>query len=319
MLVVAAASAFAAIPKTMHVSYSRDFIDNPITSNEMRMQKNVIALYDRADMDFIAMHTDEDCFSKIRSAGFSQLADAMLKEKYSPFISDVCRLFFLNATGGVYFDNDIIIADNVDVMGTIARSGASFVSAVECCNGGLHNAFIAVAPGHPIIHSAIRLVDLFYQGELLLDHKLVGPGTLWLAFQAYVKEQPHAAADILLLQEDGSPSTSLQTTHQSCNMGIWRCSTTSVPTGVRASKICDWREDTQAELLMHVHAPGSRQCPDLYWQPLRFFRDLMWQQRRNIFIVVLIAGAAAAAFQPYRHRYQQKICVKDTVLRKWSQ
>jgi len=282
------AIAALAIPEVLHVSYKYNFMD---TTEPSKLKAAVHAMSRQTGLRTIRFHSDAQCFRDLILNEYTDLAYAILNEKYPPYRSDVCRLWYLKEQGGYYFDTDMVVVKNI--VGIVAQSGVSFASAVEQSHGGIHNGFLAVDAHHYIVERAFEYMDLFYQKKIDLNHIDVGPGALWMAVREYAGKGGDLT-DIMLFQENNSPPTGVQTLHKFCNIGLWLCSSESMrlyEVKARAERVCDQGE----HFLLYAHSPGSRQCPSK--NSARFRREL-WRQYGTFCWIALLIGVLVYARNP---------------------
>lgn len=110
----------------------------------------------------VAFLTDSGCISLLRVLEEEEvfrgwaLTDTFMANDDGRIRSDICRLAMLWTRGGYYFDNDLVLLDNV--LSHIPPD-ATFVS-ITTVRGisnppGLFNAFIATTPRNPIVYKAL--------------------------------------------------------------------------------------------------------------------------------------------------------------------
>ena len=103
--------------------------------------------------------------------GGKRLADHFDEEPVGMYKGDLCRVAALYETGGYYFDVDIDVIEPVAIP-----RGVGLVSVMEPGGAVLHTsenriftpsvfqAFIAIAPQHPVLRESMRLMYRQYQG-----------------------------------------------------------------------------------------------------------------------------------------------------------
>jgi len=111
--------------------------------------------------------------------------------------ADICRVAALYEEGGYYFDVDIQVVKPLRLA-----DGVGFATANEFAggSGGFFQAFLAAAPGHPILKQALYKMLLYYEGKLKAHRKGANMGTSTLkdAFDAVPEAQ---RGEVRLLQE----------------------------------------------------------------------------------------------------------------------
>jgi hypothetical protein len=147
--------------------------------------------------------------------GGKRLADHFDEEPIGSYKGDLCRVAALYETGGYYFDVDIDVIEPV-----VVPRGVGLVSVMEPGGAVLHlsenrvytpgvfQAFIAIAPEHPVLRESLRLMYRHYQGTYDYIHKYhgchncnLGTKTFKDSLDAYVlANQPHISWDSQLVQ-----------------------------------------------------------------------------------------------------------------------
>ena len=99
-----------------------------------------------------------------------RLADHFDAETEGMYKADLCRVAALYESGGYYFDVDIEAIEAVAVppgvgLVTSMEYGAARLSNGRVFTPGVFQAFIAVAPKHPVLREALRLMYKHYQGS----------------------------------------------------------------------------------------------------------------------------------------------------------
>lgn len=127
--------------------------------------RNTIAMLGFRD---VAFYTDDMCVTLLRTMEKTAhefrgvpLLQAFTFHKLDGRVrSDVCRLAALWDRGGYYFDNDLVLLDDSVVRRVAPTTTFATVTTVRWLFDnppGLFNAFLACAPRHPVVRSALIL------------------------------------------------------------------------------------------------------------------------------------------------------------------
>ncbi|KAL3941410.1 MAG: hypothetical protein SGBAC_004239 [Bacillariaceae sp.] len=149
--------------------------------------------------------TDKECETVIKSIE-PRMVDPFRKEGSGRFKSDICRIYSLYDGGGYYLDTDLLVHEAPFFLPHV-----SFASIIEPdFQDKFHNAFIAVAPKHPIIAEAINVMTEHYvtkKGNVTgvtmgyITNKNMGTWTLREAHKRIMQRLPNMANEMVLLQE----------------------------------------------------------------------------------------------------------------------
>ena len=132
--------------------------DNSLMGRNLR---DTIARMNFHDVEF---RTDDMCISLLQEMGnMDAFQGVALTRAFTVHTSDgrirsdVCRLAMLWMRGGYYFDNDIVLLDNVARRLSPSTTFATVTTVRWLFRNppGLLNAFIASTPRHPIVHAAL--------------------------------------------------------------------------------------------------------------------------------------------------------------------
>jgi len=153
----------------------------------------------------VVFHTDKECETLIYRIE-PRMARAFRREHNGKYKSDICRVFSLYDEGGYYLDTDLLVHQAPYLMPHV-----TFASIIEPdFQDKFHNAFIAVAPKHPIVAEAMKVMLENYvtkrkrvSGEKLgyLSNRNVGTWTLREAHKRVMRRLPNMANDMVLFQE----------------------------------------------------------------------------------------------------------------------
>ena len=169
------------------------------------LQKNVHAIVEKHPAATVEFWTDDDCISALRSVAPLAKQDEWVQyfrsESKGMFKADWCRGVALLEQGGVYFDVDLGVRQNVfEVLQSNTTLATVKVHRQSQHPGAFFQAFIAVAPKHPVMQRYVELFAEYYAGR----NPAKGPlGVLFLrqAFDELMAEQPSINATTELWQE----------------------------------------------------------------------------------------------------------------------
>ena len=135
------------IPRTIMQTNLRDVIPpsmrRALTSIlEKNPEYNYTFYSDRRARQFVAEN-----FDSVTLAAFDDIIPGAFK-------ADLFRLCWLHHYGGVYLDMDM--EAGTAPLSSIIRPTDRLVTAVDCSNGYIYNAFVAAVPQHPYIAEALR-------------------------------------------------------------------------------------------------------------------------------------------------------------------
>jgi len=137
-----------------------------------------------------------------------RLADYFWEEPIGMYKGDLCRIAALYETGGYYFDVDIDVIEPVTVprgvgLISVMEPGGAVInidkSEARIFTPSVFQAFIAIAPEHPVLRESLRLMYRQYQGTYDYVHDYhgchnchFGTKTFKDSVDAYVlANQPH--------------------------------------------------------------------------------------------------------------------------------
>jgi len=146
-----------------------------LSARQKRNVKDTWAMHSGAETEIL---DNKGCYAEILRAHSEELANIFERERFGPYKSDICRLAQLKEKGGFYLDTDCFPTRS---LREAIPKGTSFTTVFKArgfSNGtysSLLNAFIGVAPQHPLIEYALNLTLLGYSQKL--GHDSVGrPG-----------------------------------------------------------------------------------------------------------------------------------------------
>jgi hypothetical protein len=115
--------------------------------------------------------------------------------------ADICRVAELYQNGGYYFDIDLLAVHPVSPADSV---GFSTIKGAGWPKGGFFQAFTASAPGHPILKKSLDALLEIYEGKRKKKQRWIGPETMQIAYELYLKETSpeFASRDLLLFSED---------------------------------------------------------------------------------------------------------------------
>lgn len=160
-----------------------------LNANEQNMLKNVKSIVQnfkaKNPSTTVSFADDVQCKQMIEKAHSKELSKAFDKAPRGMFKSDICRLAQLYLHGGHYFDNDIEITKTPT---NFFAKCTSFSSVVAKNNASIFQAYLAAAPGHPLIMLAMdRLLEAEAHRGDGTGPKKVGPATLYGAIEEFSK------------------------------------------------------------------------------------------------------------------------------------
>lgn len=169
------------------VDLLHDLSDNPIREQNVRRILKMFPLYDVQFLD------DAGCKAAIEATHSRELAHFFVQEKTGMYKSDICRLAQLAQYGGYYMDTDLDL--RIDLH-ELVGSQISFASVVALRWRGprdpneMFQAFLAAAPRHPVILSALDKCLDFYRGvdpavTAVLGDEMRGTALMRLAYEEW--------------------------------------------------------------------------------------------------------------------------------------
>lgn len=127
---------------------------------------------------------DEACERFIGDRIGPRVAAAYAKIKSGAFRADLWRYCELYVNGGVYVDVDTVCLSAVD---DVIDPTATLVVPIDLDPANLFNAFVAVAPAHPVMRMCIdAVVDNVERGRRQAGLGFSGPGLLGSCVAAYM-------------------------------------------------------------------------------------------------------------------------------------
>ncbi len=187
----------------------KDDAQNDMTTEEREelivLQKNVRDIVRQHPSASVEFWTDDDCIEALQQVAPPTQRDEWVhyfrSESKGMFKADWCRGVALLERGGVYFDVDLGVRQNVfEVLQRNTSLATVKVHRQSQHPGAFFQAFIAVAPKHPVMQRYVDLFAEYYAGR----NPAKGPlGVLFLrqAFDELVEEQPAINATTELWQE----------------------------------------------------------------------------------------------------------------------
>jgi hypothetical protein len=172
----------------------------------LALQANVRAsasLHPKAQVRFL---TDNDCIESLSHLLDSAEDNADLvayfrRESIGMFKADLCRGAALYETGGLYFDVDLGVRQNVfEVLKETTRFATVLVHSASNHKGSFFQAFIASTPQHFVLKRYIELFLSYARHELDIDGPL-GVILLQRAYNEMVEERPDIVDTTELWQE----------------------------------------------------------------------------------------------------------------------
>jgi len=145
-------------------------------------------LSDITEVEFL---DDAGCVAAIESAHSKELAKYYSMEKTGMYKSDICRLAQLAKHGGYYMDTDLQLLNDMRKM---IPPHTSFASVIALPWKGPRNpneifqAFIGVAPEHPVIRRSMDMCLEYYTGlnktlNAVLGNEMKGTALMRLAYE----------------------------------------------------------------------------------------------------------------------------------------
>jgi hypothetical protein len=145
----------------------------------------------------VSFLTDEDCARLINETE-PRLLRPFLNETEGCYKSDICRVVALWQTGGYYLDNDLVVVRVPELPLRTEFATVAVASLVE-----FFQAFVAVAPRHPILNLSMQVMLDYYEGNYNLTdgYQFMGTSTMREAFVRYAAEHPEKADTIRFFHE----------------------------------------------------------------------------------------------------------------------
>lgn len=169
------------------------------------LQQNVHHIIDLHPSATVEFWTDDDCVSALRSIAPPTKQDEWVhyfrSESKGMFKADWCRGVALMEQGGVYFDVDLGVRQNVfEVLQSNTTLATVKVHRQSQHLGAFFQAFIAVTPQHPVMKRYVELFADYYAGKNPANGPL---GVLFLrqAYDELVATNPQINATTELWQE----------------------------------------------------------------------------------------------------------------------
>lgn len=187
----------------------KEEVSNDLSSEEREelivLQNNVHAIVEKHPAAKVEFWTDDDCIAALRKVAPPTQQDEWVQffrsESKGMFKADWCRGVALLEQGGVYFDVDLGVRQNVfEVLQSNTTLATVQVHHQSQYPGAFFQAFIAVSPKHPVMQRYVELFAEYYAGR----NPAKGPlGVLFLrqAFDELVAEQPSLNTTTELWQE----------------------------------------------------------------------------------------------------------------------
>jgi hypothetical protein len=174
-----------AIPDILHFNHYKNFFEEYVPGLEgiKANVEKIMALHPGTTMSF---STDIQCRAALASGHSEKLAVHFDNERAGCYKSDLCRLARLYELGGYYFDNDF---EAVTDVRRLIPAGASISTVMAMTDRGVPSigldgrldvfqAFLAVAPRHPVLYNALDFTFQWYErGENLDEHN--GERQMW--------------------------------------------------------------------------------------------------------------------------------------------
>jgi hypothetical protein len=163
----------------------------------IRMFHEAWASGDGEDDFEVSFLTDEDC-AKLINETEPRLLVPFLNESEGCYKSDICRVVALWQTGGYYLDNDLVVVRVPELPPRTEFATVAVASMVE-----FFQAFLAVAPRHPILNISMQVMIDYYEGshDLTDGYQFMGTSTMREAFVRYAAEHPEKADTIRFFHE----------------------------------------------------------------------------------------------------------------------
>lgn len=124
------------------------------TSRNKKILSPLVEYYSKKFSSYEYYHFDNNdiltYFNNNPITGFEDIKKKFYQIRSGPHKADLIRYYLLYLNGGIYFDTDIEIIDNLDNI----IQNYSFVG-VTTSESVAFNGFIACVPKHPIIHRAL--------------------------------------------------------------------------------------------------------------------------------------------------------------------
>ena len=176
------------IPRIMTFTYATNLLETKTPSHFYENVQHTIAEYRKAwGQPEAPVHflDDDDCRTLLQRVE-PELLVHFNKEKQGMFKADICRVAALFEYGGYYFDVDIQVVKPVRLAESVGFSTV-FGHVFHPKRVGFFQAFLAAAPGHPILKEALRIMLLHYEGSYVLRDYNMGACTLKDAYDAVPK------------------------------------------------------------------------------------------------------------------------------------
>jgi hypothetical protein len=125
--------------------------------------------------------TDRECekaIAKVRP----HMLPLFLRERRGSYKADICRIAALYWTGGYYFDVDLRVMEPVRLDPDVSFATVEMVPRSDMSHGYFFQAFIAVAPRHPLLLKTMDAMEEWYRNQTV--DELMGPKTMRQAFDA---------------------------------------------------------------------------------------------------------------------------------------
>eukprot|EP00526_Cylindrotheca_closterium_P011178 CAMPEP_0113647348 /NCGR_PEP_ID=MMETSP0017_2-20120614/25057_1 /TAXON_ID=2856 /ORGANISM="Cylindrotheca closterium" /LENGTH=383 /DNA_ID=CAMNT_0000559387 /DNA_START=69 /DNA_END=1220 /DNA_ORIENTATION=- /assembly_acc=CAM_ASM_000147 len=187
------------------VMFKKVWREKGYTNTSMEEALEIDFMNEPVDGVEVVFLTDKDCEELINSME-PKMTEAFLKEPNGKYRSDMCRVFSLYEKGGYYLDTDLLVHEAPYLMPHV-----TFATVIEPkFQDKFLQAFIAVAPKHPIIIEAINVMMEHYvtkKGEVTGESmgyrsdKNMGTWTLREAHKRVMRRLPNIANEMVLFQE----------------------------------------------------------------------------------------------------------------------
>ena len=139
---------------------------------------------------------DNDYCVKIIQHVSPGLVPFFLSEARGDYKADICRLAALYLHGGYYFDVDIDVIKPFYHVRSATDKEVTFSTVIDLKESAFFQAFLAATPRHPIIKTALKVIQAYYDSPYRTTKGIgtpMGPLTLAAAYRLVVGEPGNAA------------------------------------------------------------------------------------------------------------------------------
>lgn len=248
-----------ALPRILHFTHYADLLrdDDENTSLDPELHylrdnvKRIISLHPGASYKFFL---DKDCVDSLQRTQ-PKLIPHFLNETQGMYKADICRGSMLLEFGGLYFDVDLGVRENIfQVLKKDTTFATVVVHAESLHKGAFFQAFMAATPNHPVIQMYLDSFLDYYEGRKKVDGPL-GVQLLRYCYGVAIRQNPLIKRTAELWQEVKYIPEFRKTYFKHVPPPTWGTR--------RACKFVVVSDQKTMRVPMYSRIAGSRMCPAL--------------------------------------------------------